>query len=98
MKNEIDYQGLDNLKDKIDALLKKGFELSEGLSVNEKYNIIKKVTIEGINKAILNLNNDVELKFTEQELKEKKEGLEKFVKQYLDEKFSEYEVTTWAEK
>ena len=95
MKYDHNNEIISNLKDKIDALIEKGNELSKKLSTDEQYGIMKKIICEGIDKAILNIYNDEEIKFTEEELKEKKEELEQFVQEYFDKKFSEYKATTW---
>jgi hypothetical protein len=98
MKCDLDNQVLSNLKDKIDALIDKGFELSKTLPTTEKYGVMKKIISEGINKAILNVCKDEELHFTEQELKSKKEQLEEFVQEYFDDKFSQCEARTREKK
>jgi hypothetical protein len=98
MKCDLDNQVLSNLKDKIDALIENGFELSKTLPTPEKYSVMKRIISEGINKAILNVCKDEELHFTEQELKIKKEQLEKVVQEYFDDKFSEREARTREKK
>ncbi len=89
---------ISNLKDKIDALIEKGNELSKGLSIDEQYGIMKKIIYEGISKAISNIYNDEGTEFTKKEIKEKKEELEQFVHEYFDQKFSEYRATAWEKE
>jgi len=78
-KSKILILGLDNcgkstillsLKDKLDALIESGNELSKNLSVDEQYRIMKKVIADGTDKAIQNLSEDLNTKFTENELNE----------------------------
>lgn len=98
MTHDLDNEVISNLKDKIDALIEKGNELSKGLSIDEQYGIMKKIICEGINKATLNICNDEGIKFTKEELKEKKEELGQFVQEYFDKKFSEYRAINWEKK
>ena len=98
MNNDLNSEIISNLKEKIDALIEKGNELAKGLSIDEQYGIMKKIIYEGINKGTLNIYKDKEIKFTEEELKEKKEELEKFVQDYFDKKFSEYKAISWENK
>ena len=95
MNNDLNSEIISNLKEKIDALIEKGNELAKGLSIDEQYGIMKKIIYEGINKATLNIYKDEEIKFTEEELKEKKGKLEQFVQEYFDKKFSEYQAIAW---
>jgi hypothetical protein len=95
MENELSDETVSNLKDKIDALMEKGHELSKNLSVDEQYSIMKRLIIEGIDKAVQNIYKEEEIKFTDKELKEKKEGLEQFVKEYFDKRFSESIAKEW---
>ncbi len=91
MKYELNVNDavLSKLKDTIDALIKKGSELSQNITIEEQYSIMKKVVGEGIDKAIRNIYKDKETKFTEKEFEEKKNELEQFVQEYFDKKFSE---------
>jgi len=95
MKYNLDNEVILNLKDKLDVLIERGYELSKNLSTDEQYSIMKKIIREGIEKALQNLCKDQEIKFTEQELNEKKKELEQFVKEYFDEKFSENIARDW---
>lgn len=98
MKYNLNNEVISNLKIKIDAIIEKGNELSKNLSADEQYNVMKKVICEGIDKAVLNICKNKEIKFTEEELKEKKEELEQFVQEYFDKKFSENIATIWKKK
>ena len=95
MKYDLNNEVLSNLKDKIDALIENASEFSKNLSADEQYGIMKKIICEGIDKAVLNIYKNEEIKFTEEELKEKKKELEKFVQEYFDKKFSENKAATW---
>jgi beta-lactam-binding protein with PASTA domain len=97
MKYELNGEVILNLKQKIDALIEKGNELSINLTVDEKYIIMKKVIGEGIDKAIQNIYKDEEIYFTEREFKEKKKNLKKIVQEYFDKKFSECIAQDWLE-
>jgi len=98
MKYDLNDEILLNLKDKLDALIEKGNELAKDLSVNEQYSIMKRLIYEGIDKALQNIYKDKEIKFTEEELKEKKKELEQFVLEYFDQKFSENLAEDWAKR
>ncbi|MBW1847862.1 MAG: hypothetical protein JRJ27_12120 [Deltaproteobacteria bacterium] len=98
MIDNINDEVLLNLKNKINAIIEKGDELSKDLSNDDKYDVMKKLIHEGINKAISNIYKDDELKFSEQDLKEKKEELERFVQEYFDKKFSEKIAIDWENK
>ena len=95
MKYNLNDEIILNLKDKLDALIERGNELSKNLSVDEQYSIMKRVIADGIDKAIQNLCIDRKIKFTEQELNEKRKELEQFVQEYLDQKFSENIAKDW---
>ena len=95
MKYNLNDEIILNLKDKLDALIERGKELSKNLSVDEQYSIMKRVIADGIDKAIQNLCIDRKIKFTEQELNEKRKELEQFVQEYLDQKFSENIAKDW---
>ena len=89
MKNSIDRQTIINLKEKIDALVRRGSELSKNLSVDERYNIMKKVILEGVDKALLNTSGEGKGDLSEEEFAQKKDELIDFVRQYFEERFSE---------
>ena len=95
MKYNINDEIILKLKDKMDSLIERGNELSKNLSVDEQYSIMKRVIADGIDKAIQNLCIDRKIKFTEQELNEKRKELEQFVQEYLDQKFSENIAKDW---
>ena len=98
MKYELSEAVLLELKDSIDAIIKKGIELSPNITIEEQYSIMKKVIREGIDKAIQNIHKDKEFKFTEKELEEKRNALEKIVQEYFDKKFSEIIALNWEMK
>ena len=96
MSYEFNDEIILNLKDKIDALIQKGNELSKDLSIDEQYSIIKRLISDGIEKAIQNINRDEEIEFSKEELREKKEELKKFVQEYTDKRFSEVIARDWT--
>jgi len=98
MKYDINDEVVLNLKQKIDSLIERGNELSIKLTVDEQYNIMKRVIVEGINKAIQNISKDAEVNFTEKEFNEKRDNLEKIVQEYFDKKFSESITQDWEKK
>ena len=98
MKYEISEAVLLELKDSIDAIVKKGIELSPNITVEEQYSIMKKLIREGIDKAVQNFHKNKEVKFTEKEFEEKKNELERFVQEYFDKKFSEKIAQNWEMK
>lgn len=98
MKYDIDEEYISNLKDKLDALIEKGLKLSKNLSVDEQYNLIKRVISEGIDKALQNIVEDGKDKFSEKELIEIKKELVQFVQEYSDKKFSEKIAQNWEMK
>jgi hypothetical protein len=93
MTYDIDKEVLSNLKNKTNAIIEKGNEFSEDLSIDEQYSIMKNIIFEGINKATLNIFNDEEVEFTKEEIQEKKKELEQFVYEYFDKRFSKYKAT-----
>lgn len=95
MKNSIDRQTIINLKEKIDALVRRGSELSKNLSVDERYNIMKKVILEGVDKALLNTSGEGKGDLSEEEFAQKKDELIDFVRGYFEEKFSESLAMEW---
>lgn len=97
MENYVDEQTIEDLKEKIDALVQKGSELSKDLSVDERYNMMKKVILEGVDKALLNTADDVESGITEEEFAQRKDKLIDFVREYFEEKFSESLAMEWDE-
>ena len=97
MKNSIDEQTIINLKEKIDALFQRGSELSKNLSVDERYNIMKRVILEGVDKALLNTSGDDKGDLTEEEFAQRKDELIDFVREYFEEKFSESLAMEWDE-
>jgi hypothetical protein len=97
MKNSIDEQTIINLKEKIDALVQRGSELSKNLSVDERYNTMKKVILEGVHKALLNTSGDGEGDLSQEEFAQKKDQLIDFVREYFEEKFSESLAMEWDE-
>lgn len=97
MKNSIDEQTIVNLKEKIDALVRRGSELSKNLSVDERYNMMKKVILEGVDKALLNTSVDSKGDLSEKEFAQKKDELIDFVREYFEEKFSESLAMEWDE-
>lgn len=98
MKYELSDAVLLELKDSIDALVKKGSELSQNITIEEHYSIMKKLIREGIDEAVQNMLKDKEIKFTEKEFEEKKNELERFVQEYFDKKFSEKVAQNWEMK
>jgi hypothetical protein len=98
MKYELSEAVLLELKDSIDAIVKKGFELSPNITIEEQYSIMKKLIHEGIDKAIKNFHKNMEGNFTEKEFEEKKNELERFVQEYFDKKFSEKIAQNWEMK
>jgi hypothetical protein len=98
MKHDLNKEVISNLKDKIDALIEKGNELSEDLSVDEQYRIMKKIMHEGISKATLFICNDETAEFRKEEIEDKRKQLEQFVLEYFDRKFSEYRAIIWEKK
>jgi Ribonuclease G/E len=98
MKYDIDEKYLYNLKDKLDALIEKGLKLSKDLSVEEQYNLIKKIILEAIDKALQNIAKDGETELSEKEIMGIKEELEHFVQEYSDKKFSEIIALNWEMK
>jgi predicted house-cleaning noncanonical NTP pyrophosphatase (MazG superfamily) len=86
------------LKDSIDAIVKKGIELSPNITIEEQYSIMKKLIREGIDKVVQNFHKNKEVKFTEKEFEEKKNELERFVQEYFDKKFSEKIAQNWEMK
>ena len=98
MKYEISEAVLLELKDSIDAIVKKGIELSPNITTEEQYNIMKKLIREGIDEAIQNFRKNKKVKFTEKEFEEKKNELERFVQEYFDKKFSEKIAQNWEMK
>jgi hypothetical protein len=98
MKYELREAVLLELKDSIDAIVKKGIELSPNITIEEQYSIMKKLIREGIDKAIKNFHKNMEANFTEKEFEEKKNELERFVQEYFDKKFSEKIAQNWEMK
>lgn len=98
MKYELSEAVLLELKDSIDAIIKKGFELSPNITIEEHYSIMKKLIREGIDKAIKNFHKNMDVNFTEKEFEEKKNELERFVQEYFDKKFSEKIAQNWEMK
>jgi hypothetical protein len=98
MKLNLDNDLMSTLKETIDALIDKGYELSKSLATAERYAVMKKLLLEGISKAVLNLYEGGEVKFTEVELEQKREALTKLVEQYFDKRFEEYEARLWENK
>lgn len=98
MKYELSDEVLLELKDSIDALVKKGIELSQNITTEEQYSIMKKLILEGIDEAVQNILKDKEVKFTKKEFEEKKNALERFVQEYFDKKFSEKVAQNWEMK
>ena len=83
MKYELSEAILLELKDSIDAIVKKGIELSPNITIEEQYSIMKKLIREGIDKAVQNFHKNKEIEFIEKEFEEKKSELERFVQEYL---------------
>ena len=98
MKYELSEAVLLELKDSIDAIVKKGIELSPNITIEEQYSIMKKLIREGIDKVVQNFHKNKEVKFTEKEFEEKKNELERFVQEYFDKKFSEKIAQNWEMK
>ena len=98
MKYELSEAVLLELKDSIDAIVKKGIELSPNITIEEQYSIMKKLIREGIDKAVQNFHKNKEVKFTEKEFEEKKNEIERFVQEYFDKKFSEKIAQNWEMK
>jgi hypothetical protein len=96
MKYDINDEVVLNIKQKIISLIERGNELSNNLTVDEKYSIMKKVVDEGIDKAIQNIYKDGKKNFTDKEFIEKKEELIEIVQGYFDNKFSESIAQDWA--
>lgn len=59
MKHDFEEESITNLEDKSDALIEKDPKLSKDLSVDEQYNLIKRVILDGIDKALL--GNEAEI-------------------------------------
>jgi hypothetical protein len=98
MKYELSEAVLLELKNSIDAIVKKGIELSPNITIEEQYSIMKKLIREGIDKAVQNFHKNKEVKFTEKEFEEKKNEIERFVQEYFDKKFSEKIAQNWEMK
>ena len=86
------------LKDKIDALILKGNDVSKDLSVDEQYKIMKKVISESISQAILNVYENEKFENNNEELKAKQDKLVQFVFEYFEKRFSDYRVADWERK
>jgi hypothetical protein len=97
MDNTIDEKIIIDLKKKIDALIQKGNELSKNLSVDERYDMMKKVILEGVDKALSNTKADGIDDITEEEFNHKKDKLIDIVREYFEEKFSESLAMEWDE-
>ena len=89
MENYLDKKTISNLKEKIDVLVQDVGESSKDLSVDERYNIMKKLILEGIDKAFKNSDVDIECEVSEEEFDQRKDKLIDFVREYFEEKFSE---------
>ena len=97
MDTYIDEQTIINLKEKIDALVQKGSELSKNLSVDERYNMMKRVILDGVDKALLNTDIVGEDGVSKEEFAQRKDKLIDFVREYFEEKFSESLAMEWDE-
>lgn len=97
MDTYIDDQTIINLKEKIDGIVQQGFELSKNLSVDERYNMMKRLILDGVDKALLNTDADGDGGLSEKELAQRKDNLIDFVREYFEEKFAESLALEWEE-
>jgi hypothetical protein len=95
MEDKFNDATLINLKNTIDEFMKEGADLSKDLSVEEKYNIMKRGVSESIDRAIRAVYKDVGIGFDEAEILKKKNELEQLVQEYFDQKFSEDVAKDW---
>ena len=83
---------LDDLKGKLDAIIKKGIALSKGLSDFERKQVIAKVINESIEEALENLARDMENDCCEGKMAERERKIREFIKEYsnlrIDEQLS----------
>ena len=79
----IENEEIKSLKEKLDALINKGIELSKDLDVNQRNKIIKKVIDESIDQALKNIEHDDEDKITQGELTERKKEIRIFIEEYF---------------
>ncbi len=86
---------LDVLNKSTEYLVKKGIELSQNITIDEQYNIMRKLILEGVDKAVQNIHKDKEIEYTEKEFEEKKTELVRFVQEYFDKQFSEKIALNW---
>lgn len=92
---DVDKKTIENLKDTIDALVQQGSELSKNLSVDECYNMMKRLILEGVDKALLNTEDGADSNLTDEESIAKRNNLVEFVREYFEEKFSESLAMEW---
>jgi len=93
----MDEQTIIGLKENIDTLVQKGSELSKDLSIDERYNVMKRVLLEGVDKALLNTETDGKSCLSKKEVSQRKDNLKDFVLEYFEEKFSERIAMEWDE-
>ena len=74
---------LDNVKDKLDALIEKGLELSKDLGVEEKSEIISKAVHDCLNEAIESVLKSGEGAPNKEEFSNKIEELKKLIGEYI---------------
>ena len=88
MNENNEDKSIENLWDKLDALIQKGIELSENLDVADRNDLIKRVINESIIESIANINKSEEENLTKKELSEREEKIRRFIEQYYDEKIN----------